>query len=339
MIKKTILFSVQDINIGDSIKLNIEKVLKEKFEKVIYIKDEFNGQDKTVKYKCFREILKKINEKNYLKKKFRKYENTLKLKEAAKYQDINYFLVISGGKFSKTFIERLKEKNPKIKTILFLWDKLEYSYWRDKVTNFDYVFSYDRIEALKNNFIFRPTFFIDRCLENIPKEKKYNLYYIGALKEEKRYMFLTQLKKYFEDKKLENYIKLYAGRKTIKKLKKDKKNYDEELIISKRISYEENLEILKQSNVVLDIKYKDQNGLSLRIYEALATDTKIITDSKDVVSYDFYNENNIKIIENISDIEKLELDFFKLPVEKINEKIKEYYSVKGFVEDIFSKLN
>ena len=60
MIKKTILFSVQDINISDSIKLNIEKVLKEKFEKVIYIKDEFNGQDKTIKYKFFREILKKI---------------------------------------------------------------------------------------------------------------------------------------------------------------------------------------------------------------------------------------------------------------------------------------
>lgn len=68
MIKKTILFSVQDINIGDSIKLNVEKVLKEKFEKVIYIKDEFNGQDKTVKYKFFREILKKINEKNFFKK-------------------------------------------------------------------------------------------------------------------------------------------------------------------------------------------------------------------------------------------------------------------------------
>lgn len=339
MIKKAILFSVQDINIGDSIKLNIEKVLKEKFEKVIYIKDEFNGQDKTIKYKFFREILKKINEKNFLKKKFRKYENSLKLKEADRYQEIDYFLVISGGKFSKVFIERLKEKNPKIKTILFLWDKLEYSYWEDKITNFDYIFSYDRIEALKNNFIFRPTFFIDKCLENIPNKKIYNLYYIGALKEEKRYVFLTQLKKYFEDKKLENYIKLYTGRKTIKKLKKNKNNYNEELIISKRISYEENLEILKQSNVVLDIKYKDQNGLSLRIYEALATDTKVITDSKDVKNYDFYNENNIKIIEKISDIEKIELDFFKLPVEKINENIKEYYSLKGFIEDIFSKVN
>lgn len=338
MIKKTVLFSVQDINIGNSIKLNIEKVLKEKFEQVIYIKDEFNGQDKTIKYKFFREILKKVSEKNIFKKKFRRYEDILKLKEVNKYQKIDYFFVISGGKFSKIFIEKLKEKNPKIKTILFLWDKLEYSYWKDKVMNFDYIFSYDRIEALRNDFIFRPTFFIDKCLENIPEKKTYNLYYIGALKEEKRYIFLTQLKKYFEDKKLKNYIKLYAGRKTIKKLKKDKNNYDEELIISERISYEENLEILKQSNVVLDIKYKDQNGLSLRIYEALATDTKVITDSKDIKNYDFYNENNIKIIEEISDIEKLELDFFKLPVKKVNKNIKEYYSVNGFIEDIFSKL-
>ena len=336
MNSKTVLFSVQNIDIGDGIKLNIEKVLKEKFGNVIYIKDEFDGQDKTIKYKFFREFLKKVDEKNFLKRKFREYENILKIKEAEKYEKIDYFFVVSGGKFSEIFIKKLREKNPKLKAILFLWDKLEYSYWEDKVKNFDYVFSYDRVEALKNNFIFRPTFFIDKCLENVPEKKLYNLYYIGALKEDKRYVFLTQLKEYLKSKNLKNYIKLYAGRKTIKKLGND---YDKELIITKRITYEENIEILKQSNVVLDIKYKDQNGLSLRIYEALATNTKIITDTKDVKNYDFYNENNIKIINEITDVEEIELDFFVSPVEKIDENIKKYYSVNGFIEDIFSKLN
>lgn len=332
---KKIIFSVQDINIGDGIKNNIEKILKEKFNNVIYIKDEFNKKDKEIKYKVFREIVKKADEQSYFKKLFRNFENKIKINEAEKYHNIDYFLIISGGKFSKLFCKILRKNNPNIKIILFLWDKLEYSYWKDKLENFDYIFSYDRIEALKNNFIFRPTFFIDECLNNIPLRKEYDLYYIGALKEEKRYNYLIKLKNYLNEKQIKTFFKLYAGKKSIRKLPK---NYDKDLIINERINYEKNIEILKESKVVLDIKFKDQNGLSLRIYEALATNTKVITDSIDVKNYDFYNENNIKIINKIEDIEKISLDFFKSPFVQIDEKLKARYSVKGFIDDIFASI-
>lgn len=63
MNKKSILFSVQDIEIGEDIKNNIEKILKKKFKEVIYIKDEFNYKDKELKYKIFREIVKKLMKK------------------------------------------------------------------------------------------------------------------------------------------------------------------------------------------------------------------------------------------------------------------------------------
>ena len=333
---KSILFSVQDIEIGDSIKENIEKVLKDRFNEVFYIKDEYNGKDKTIKYKILREILKKINEKNFLKKFFRNYENKLKKIEVKKYKNIDYFLIISGGKFSKEFLEELKRNNTNIKIILFLWDKLEYSFWKDKTNNFDYIFSYDRVESLKNNFIFRPTFFIDRCIDNIPDKKYYDLYYIGGLKENKRYEYLVKLKNYLIKNNIVINFKLYTGRKTLKNLPK---YYDKNIIINKKISYEKNLELIKKSRVVLDIKYKNQDGLSLRIYEALATNTKIITDSKDIKNYNFYNENNIKIIEKIEDIEKINIDFFKTNVLKIDEKIKNQYSVKSFIDDIFKVID
>ncbi|WP_027128197.1 hypothetical protein [Fusobacterium perfoetens] len=220
--------------------------------------------------------------------------------------------------------------------ILFLWDKLEYSYWENKVKYFDYIFSYDRIEAKKNNFIFRPTFFINECLNNLPKEKEYSLCYVGALRDKKRYEYIKNLKNYLERNNLKFFLKLYVDKNTEKYLPK---NYDKNLIINKRISYLENIDILKKSKVVLDMKYQNQNGLTLRVYEVLATNTKIITDNEDIKNYDFYNKNNIKIIKNIDDIENIPVEFFKIPAIEIDKKIKDRYSVKGFIDEIFKKVD
>lgn len=331
---KKILFSVQDIKIGDSIKRNIERSLKKRFQDVVFIEDEFLGK-KSIKYKLYREIVKKFNEKNYFKKKFRKYEESIKIKNMSNFKGIDLFFLISGGEFSEVALETLKNNNSKMKIVLFLWDNLEYSYWKNKVKYFDFIFSYDRVDAQKNNFIFRPTFFIDECLENVPQEKEYVLSYVGALRDRKRYEYIKHLKEYLIENGLKVFFKLYVDKNMKKNLPE---NYDKDLIITERISYLENLEILKKSKVVLDIKYKEQNGLTLRAYESLATGTKLITDNEDIRNYDFYNENNIKIIQMIDDIEKIPLDFFKTSVEKIDDKIKERYTVKGFLNEIFNKI-
>ena len=183
--------------------------------------------------------------------------------------------------------------------------------------------------------MFRPTFFINKCLENIPQEKEYALSYVGALRDRKRYEYIKYLKEYLIKKGLKVFFKLYVDKNMKKNLPE---NYDKDLIITKRISYLENLEILKKSKVVLDIKYKEQNGLTLRAYESLATGTKLITDNEDIRNYDFYDENNIKVIQMIEDIEKIPLDFFKTSVEKIDDKIKEKYTVKGFLNEIFETI-
>lgn len=229
----------------------------------------------------------------------------------------------------------LKLANPEAKIILFLYDKLKYSSFEEKIDCFDFVFSFDRQDALENNFIFRPTFYVDKCLENIPSEKKYNFYYIGVLRDEKRYQYVKYLKDYLKENKLKSFLKLYIGEECEKYLPE---KYDKELVITEGIPYNENIEILKNSNVVLDLKYKDQKGLTLRCYEAIATETKIITDNEDIVNYDFYNKNNIKVIKNIEDVKNIPLEFFKTPAEKIDGKIKERYSIKGFLKEIFETV-
>lgn len=332
---KKILFSIQEhFLLKDDIKKNILNVLNSETKKAIIINGEFNGKDKKILYKFFNSLNKKIKIKKF-EEFFLKYQNQIKINGIKKYgEGIDYILFISGNSYSKNFLKFLKQANPKAKMILFLYDKLKYSSFEGKIDCFDFVFSYDRIDTQENNFIFRPTFYVDKCLENIPSEKKYSFYYIGVLRDNKRYQYVKWLKDYLESNNLKVFLKLFVREEDKKYLPE---NYDKDLII-KGIPYNENIEILKNSNVVLDLKYKDQSGLTLRCYEAIATETKIITDNEDIVNYDFYNENNIKVIKNIEDVKNIPLKFFKTPAEKIDDKIKERYSIKGFLEEIFEEV-
>ena len=64
----------------------------------------------------------------------------------------------------------------------------------------------------------------------------------------------------------------------------------------KRISHQEIPKIYNESKVLLDLVRENQDGLSFRIFEAMALKKKIITNNKTIVDYDFYNPNNILIL-------------------------------------------
>ena len=334
MVNKKILLS-QDLSVSEEYLKEILEELKKNFNKVYTLDNELDNQNKDISYKIFRELTNKMSNRNFFKRLFFNYRLNLINGVLEKYKKVDYFFVIGNTEFSIYFLKNLREINPNIKFILFLWDKLEYSHWKDKIEYFDFIFSYDRVDAQKNNFIFRPTFFINKCIENIPQKKEYALSYIGALRDRKRYEYIKYLKEHLTKNGLKVFFKLYIDKNMKRYLPK---NYDKDLIITERISYLENLEILKKSKSVLDLKYEEQNGLTLRCYEAIATGTKIITDNEDIKNYDFYNENNIKVIKSINDIEKISLEFFSKNPEKIESKIIEKYTVKGFLDEILNKI-
>ena len=209
--EKKVLFSVQNhLLIKDDLKNNISNILKLETKESIFINGEFNGKYRRRFYKILNSINKRIKikkfEEFYIKSKEKGQINGIK-----KYgKGIDYILFISGDDYSKNFLKFLKEANPKAKMILFLYDKLKYSSFEGKIDCFDFVFSYDRIDAQENNFIFRPTFYVDKCLENIYSEKKYSFYYIGVLRDNKRYQYVKWLKDYLESNNLKVFLKLFV---------------------------------------------------------------------------------------------------------------------------------
>ncbi|MGL5125505.1 MAG: hypothetical protein ACRC6U_05885 [Fusobacteriaceae bacterium] len=318
---KKILYYVDSI---EGYKETLGDELDRVFEKVKYIGGSFPQKiGRSKRFKILRELRKFPFFKNIFEKKKKQYiKNILK--------DINgydYFLVVGLGEFSVFFMELLKVQNPKIKMIIFLWDKIEYLPKDFNLKGFDDIFSFDKDDCEQYGYKFRESFYINT--ENTIPEKQIDFYYLGALRETKRYDKILKLKDYLELNSLSYNIKLFVDNST----KKDE--LDEMLITKERVNYLSNIKYIKKSKVLLEINYKNQKGLTLRSMESILGKTKLITDNKDIVNYDFYKKQNIYIVEDIQQIKYIPLSFFKTSYEDLEKNIVKKYSCRGFLEEVF----
>ncbi|MDO4690973.1 MAG: hypothetical protein Q4A58_06745 [Fusobacterium sp.] len=307
--------------------------LKNRFKRVEFISDYLpDRSERSFFYKIIKNFRKKIYTNNFIENLYDKECKKFYRKKLNNFDcSFDYFFVIS-REFSKNFIRELKDRMPNIKTILFIWDKLDYSPYKNNYDAFDYIFSFDKKDCEKYGFKFRASYFIDSFREDLIEytKRKYDLYYIGQLREKKRLIYLEKIYKNLKNKNLNLFIKIYND------LKDKSIIITKKLELNKKISYIENMNKIKNSRVIIDISYKEQKGLTLRCFEALATQTKIITDNVDIVNYDFYNSNNIFILKSIEDIKNIPFHFFKEKYHKIDEDIINKYSVDGFLEEIFN---
>jgi hypothetical protein len=61
---------------------------------------------------------------------------------------------------------------------------------------------------------------------------------------------------------------------------------------------------------------------------------KIITTNKSISEYDFYNPNNILILDENSEID-INLDFFKTPYQALSDAIYYKYTIENWVKTVF----
>ena len=95
------------------------------------------------------------------------------------------------------------------------------------------------------------------------------------------------------------------------------------------MDFKDNLLASRKSKVLLDFVISEHKGLSLRTFEALGHDKKLITTNKEIAKYDFYHPNNIFILDNnFDDIPA----FLNKPYHHIEPKIKEKYSFGNWIK-------
>ncbi|WP_116474825.1 hypothetical protein [Zobellella maritima] len=327
------LFSVDGLDgtKESSERYSLQRALQKKFENVFYIDGSYPLKNQRGLYfSIIRELNRNSNLiNNHYNSLLRKHE----VKLLTKIPSSSLELFISINQFhSKEFIALLKEKYPNIKTVLFMWDMYETTNIRTTISEYDHVFSFDPVDCEKHGLIFRPSFYVEQASSEAKVGKNIDLYYLGQFKNKERYTTLVSLYDHCRKLGINSDIRLYVNKKKIDK------SFSHPIITNRKISYQYNLSLSERARVILELNLEKQAGLTIRSLECLFAKCKLITNNKHIKEYDFYNEQNIFVLNTDQDIKKIPLDFFTSPYQEPNPTVLSRYSTDGFIDEILFKI-
>lgn len=206
-----------------------------------------------------------------------------------------------------TYICSKRRKGQRI--IVWYWNPVSCCVKPDELRILDCeLWSFDSEDCRKYGLNFNTTYYFKDINLPVCHNNKYDVFFCGINKGRKKR--LNEIQAVLSKNGLTSLIYLV----------------DEELPVSKRLpylSYEEYLNKLSAAKAILDVLQDGQEGMTLRVMEALYFNKKLITTQVSIVKEDFYNADNIFIIgkDNWVGIK----DFMSRPVIKTPEEILDKY--------------
>ena len=161
-------------------------------------------------------------------------------------------------------------------------------YLSDKARTKCEIWSFDKEDCKKHGLQYNHQFYFYQAAEQ-QQDAAYasDIFFIG--KDKGRLKFLQDV-----DKKLRK-----AGIDTKIFVVPDRIAYDEtekRFLHQERVSYEEVLKYNKNTRCLLEVVQEYQEGLTMRVVEAMFFAKKLITTNKLIENYDFYDPQNVYII-------------------------------------------
>lgn len=320
-------------------------------EKVLFIGLDFFGYDEAIckelrdrGYKIdffsgltpltfFRKVFIRLGIKSYLKKGVENYQNYLISQINSNYDIV---FVIGGIETSKSFVNKLKDKNPNAKYILYLWDSFERMPNIELVLHcFDCVYSFDRLDCLSSTqMIFLPLFYRTEYYKESINDAKFDIYHLGS-QHSNRLRIIKQVALQCDKNNLSYKFRLRVGKITYWRnvIFGGQLRGAKRFLIFEDWSHSKNASLIEEAKAILDIQHPTQKGLTMRTIELLAMRKKIITTNEDIVNYDFYFPENVFIID--AENPKIDKEFFIKPSVILDKMLIEKYSIKNWVKTIF----
>lgn len=227
-------------------------------------------------------------------------------KDIKKYDEF----IIFESMYNKKISEIIKKKNKNCKVILYFWNPINENTKNIlKDSNIDEFWTFDKMDSLKYKIKYNPQFYTKIVKISKDKNIENDITFLGRPKNRKN--DILKIKNILDEKKLMTNFKIIDNEKDF-------------------VSYNQYLQMLSKSKCILDYNQNGQVGLSLRPMEALFLQKKLITNNKDIKTYNFYNSNNIFILGE-DNIEKIK-DFIDSPYKKIDQKIIDYYDFEQWLK-------
>ena len=287
-----------------------------------------------VSYENFGERLTNLFSKVFLGKNL-KYQKRQKfvIEQLDKLGHQDQILVLNADTFDRSTLEYMKRCTNRF--ITFLYDNLDRFPVQDKLHFFDKIYSFDDKDIEKHGFERLTNYNYLPFLSQEKQNPSEDALYITSY-DKKRIKQLDILSQKFEELRLK--FDLYViGKKSWKNQLMKPFSKNKIVFTRKRINHENLPEFYKRTKVILDLMRENQYGLSFRVFEAMALEKKIITDNEKIKNYDFYNPNNILILNK--DFSNITKEFFETPYQSLPEEIYKKYALEKWVERVFNLEN
>lgn len=290
-----------------------------------------------VKYKNWNEkissFIKKtfFNDKKFKQKLINRNILSYQINQLSEINNYDYSLFIRADFFDDELIKLVKQKVKRL--VSYHYDGLKRS--PDifkKIQLFDnfYVFQKNDLTSSSDQLLPCTNFYFDYDLEKeTGSEETVDFYFLGS-HHDSRFKDLIAFKEMCIK---HNYT--FDFQIMLNKLNISKKDiYTDNFFthLDKILPFESYIENIKKSKIIVDFVIDEHLGLSFRTFESIKYQKKLITTNPTIVNYDFYNPNNIYLINNNSfeNIENfINTDYIPLPNDII-----EKYSFKNWINYI-----
>lgn len=219
----------------------------------------------------------------------------------------NYTFVFQSGWYNSEFVVWIKKNYPNIRLAIFFNDTI--SCYSKAIKNlnpelllreFDTVFCYNPDDVAKYGFTYLPAYFSRIPDSEIPnKNEWYDIVFIGNAKD--RLDLIRSIKKGLDLRNIRSCF-IVGG------VSKNEKKNDGIRYIDKNISYIEYLSYIKHSECILELIKGDTSGSTLRCWEAVYYNKKLITNWSGIIDFSFYDSSVMKYF---YDIDSFPYEFLK----------------------------
>nr|BAM95159.1 hypothetical protein [Streptococcus suis] len=192
--------------------------------------------------------------------------------------------------------------------------------------NFD-VYCFDQNYSKEYGLTFLEQFYI---LDSVNLDEKTDVlrdfYFVGA--DKGRVKQLEQLASLIEKAKLTYLFDIFSEEKN--------SNYSGINYLESKITYPEIIKKIQESKVIVEINKNGQAGLTLRALEAVFYGKKLVTNNHHIKDYDFYNPNNILVLDDVNSVDLIE--FLNKPYQSVPKHVIERYSFSNWL-NCMTKIN
>jgi hypothetical protein len=247
---------------------------------------------------------------------------------AAREQRFDQVVVIKGTGLRVSFLQALREVLPSAEFILYQWDSLNrLAGIEERLPLFDRVLTFDRKDATERPSLqFRPLFFRESAPLDLPQD--IDVSFVGWLHSD-RLASVRRMQAEAQAKGMTTYVYLFTGWFTWLKLALRGEAAN---VHTRTLPYAEMVRINARSRCVYDLPHALQTGMTMRTVETLGAKRKLITTATDIIHYDFYLPDNIRVIR--AETPSLDVEFVRRPPTAVPAQVLHRYSLDAWLDDV-----